>query len=67
MDDIEIVPLEMRLSESWLQARNALRDADDAVAKHDWAKAEQAAVAALAFLYDFKLAVIAEKTKAHVA
>ena len=51
------------LSESWLMARASMKDADDAVAKHDWDKAEQAAVAILAFVFDFKLAVIAEKTK----
>jgi hypothetical protein len=55
------------LSEAWLQARKAMRIADEKVAVHDWDGAEQAAVAALAFLYDFKLAVITEKSKAQTA
>jgi hypothetical protein len=55
------------LSESWLLARKALKTADDAVAERDWDKAEAAAVAFLAFGFDFKMAVIAEKTKAQVA
>jgi len=55
------------LSESWLLAKAQLKAADDAVAMHDWDKAEAAAVAALAFLYDFKLAVVAEKSRARIA
>lgn len=52
------------LSESWLKARALMNDANDAVAKHDWDKAEGAAASALGHLYDFKLAVIHEKDKA---
>lgn len=51
------------LSEAWLQARKAMRIADEKVAVHDWDGAELAATAALAFLYDFKLAVIHQKER----
>lgn len=50
-----------QLSESWILARAAMRQADDAVAMHDWEKAEQAAVAVLAFMFDFKMAVQAKQ------
>lgn len=57
----------MDFSEAWILADKASKNSIAKAALRDWEGAERDAVAALALLYDYKLAVAAEKDRAPVA